>query len=161
MAGLVAAREGGRRYDPAMRILTTGVDGSGRSCVVDVRDVTVDPTAMQRPQLDVAYPTTALPLPTRPPGAAPLLDLGVPVEHCKWDIATFPANWSAPMHHTDTIDFDTVLAGQVALVLDDGDHELAPGDVVLITGVDHAWRSGPEGATLSIVVQGTVPPVDA
>ena len=144
-----------------MRILTTGVDDAGRSCVRDVREIVVDPTTMQRPQLDVAFAVTALPYPPRPPGAAALLDLHVPVEHCKWDIASLPANWEAPMHHTDTIDFDVVLAGQLVLVLDDGDHDLEPGDAVLVAGVDHAWRSGPHGATISIVVQGTTPPAEA
>ena len=62
------------------------------------------------------------------------------------------------MHHTDTLDFDTVIAGSIELILDDGGHRLEAGDVVVISGVDHAWRSGPDGCTMVITLQGTEPP---
>ena len=63
------------------------------------------------------------------------------------------------MHHTDTIDYDIVLAGSVELILDDGAHLLGPGDCVVITGVDHAWRAGPDGVILSVALIGSTRPV--
>jgi hypothetical protein len=63
------------------------------------------------------------------------------------------------MHHTDTLDFDIVLAGSVELLLDDGAHPLGPGDCVVVSGVDHAWSTGSDGCSLSIVTVGTPPPV--
>ncbi|MGQ9348086.1 hypothetical protein [Mycolicibacterium gilvum] len=63
-----------------------------------------------------------------------------------------------PMHHTDTLDLETVLSGSVDLVLDDGSHRLEQGDLVVLTGVDHAWRAGPDGCRLSAVLIGTPPP---
>ncbi len=62
------------------------------------------------------------------------------------------------MHHTDTVDFDTVLSGSIELILDDGAHPLVAGDHVVVTGVDHAWRAGPDGCRMSIVSLGVSPP---
>jgi quercetin dioxygenase-like cupin family protein len=70
----------------------------------------------------------------------------------------FAPNVQMPLHHTDTLDFDIVLAGTVELVLGDGAHRLGPGDSVVVTAVDHSWSTGPEGCTLSIVTVGTPPP---
>jgi quercetin dioxygenase-like cupin family protein len=44
------------------------------------------------------------------------------------------------MHATDTLDFMTVLDGRIVLGLDDGEHELGPGDVVIQRGNAHRWR---------------------
>jgi quercetin dioxygenase-like cupin family protein len=44
------------------------------------------------------------------------------------------------MHATDTLDFMTVLDGRIVLGLDDGEHELGPGDVVIQRGNPHRWR---------------------
>jgi hypothetical protein len=65
------------------------------------------------------------------------------------------------MHHSDTIDLDFVVSGRIHLVLEDGAHTLEEGDCAVITGVDHAWRVGPEGCTLSVVLLGMPPPQDA
>jgi quercetin dioxygenase-like cupin family protein len=62
-----------------------------------------------------------------------------------------------PVHNTDTIDFDTVIEGSVSIVLDDGEHELEPGDVLVVNGVDHGWKAGPEGCRLSVLMLGTPP----
>jgi quercetin dioxygenase-like cupin family protein len=78
----------------------------------------------------------------------------------RWLIVEYEPDTSFSMHHTDTIDFDTVLAGSVELVLDDGVHALDLGDSVVETGVDHAWRAGPDGCTLTVVGAGTPPRSD-
>jgi quercetin dioxygenase-like cupin family protein len=62
------------------------------------------------------------------------------------------------MHHTDTIDYDIVLAGSVELTLGDGVHPLEAGDCVVIAGIDHAWRAGPQGASMSVTLLGSTPP---
>ena len=68
-------------------------------------------------------------------------------------------HWEAshewPMHYTDTIDLDVVLSGAIELVLDDGAHRLEPGDSVVVNGIDHAWRAGPEGCVMSVATIGT------
>jgi quercetin dioxygenase-like cupin family protein len=48
---------------------------------------------------------------------------------------------AAPGHHTtDTLDVEVILDGRIVLGLDDGDHELGPGDVVVQRGTRHRWR---------------------
>lgn len=44
------------------------------------------------------------------------------------------------MHATDTLDFMVVIEGRIVLGLDDGEHELAPGDIVIQRGNRHRWR---------------------
>jgi len=44
------------------------------------------------------------------------------------------------MHATDTLDFMVVIDGHIVLGLDDGEHELGPGDVVIQRGNRHRWR---------------------
>jgi hypothetical protein len=72
----------------------------------------------------------------------------------RWD----PEGEGTAFHQTDSIDFDLVVEGSIELRLDDGDHSLVAGDCVVVTGVGHAWRAGPEGCVMSVVVIGTPPP---
>ncbi len=44
------------------------------------------------------------------------------------------------MHATDTLDFMVVVDGRIVLGLDDGEHELGAGDVVIQRGNPHRWR---------------------
>jgi len=44
------------------------------------------------------------------------------------------------MHTTDTLDYVVVVDGEIVLGLDDGDHRLGPGDVVIQRGTAHRWR---------------------
>ncbi len=44
------------------------------------------------------------------------------------------------MHRTDSLDWITVFAGEVELVLDDETLRLGPGDCVVQCGASHAWR---------------------
>jgi quercetin dioxygenase-like cupin family protein/DNA-binding PadR family transcriptional regulator len=44
------------------------------------------------------------------------------------------------MHATDTLDFMVVVDGRIVLGLDDGEHELGAGDVVIQRGNRHRWR---------------------
>lgn len=48
------------------------------------------------------------------------------------------------MHRTESVDYGIVLEGRITLVLDNSEVELAPGDIVVQRGTNHAWsnRSG-------------------
>jgi quercetin dioxygenase-like cupin family protein len=84
-----------------------------------------------------------------------LLRLEPPVGGCSVRIIRFPGasegggGWIAVenddpdepgMHATDTLDFMVVIDGRIMLGLDDGEHELGPGDVVIQRGNRHRWR---------------------
>jgi naringenin degradation protein FdeH len=51
---------------------------------------------------------------------------------------------SAPhpfMHRTETVDYGIVVAGDLWLVVDEGEVKLAPGDIVVQRGTNHAWSN--------------------
>ncbi|BBX20466.1 hypothetical protein CRI77_09450 [Mycolicibacterium duvalii] len=140
-----------------MRTLITGTDAEGRSCVVSAEELTLD-TLAPGFAMGVPYQTTTNPPPARPAGSAPLIDQGIAPGLARWMVVDLGPGSETPMHHTDTVDLETVLSGTVELILDDGAHALAAGDLVVLTGVDHAWRAGPDGCRLSAVLIGTPSP---
>jgi hypothetical protein len=147
------------RGEGGMRVLMTGVDENGHSCVVEEArpsghafesgGITVAPVASSESCPPVA----------RPPGRGALLPVAATPGVARWSFIEFPADVTTAVHHTDSLDFDVVLEGSVDLVLDDGGHRLGPGDGVVIRGVDHGWATHDEGCRMSVVVIAT-PPVE-
>jgi quercetin dioxygenase-like cupin family protein len=142
------------------RLLVTGVDSAGRSCAAQQHPITVQ----EAPGIDgfsysVLYAAPSSPSISSAGGRlADSLDLGVPAGAIMWTVIDYAPGAAFSMHHTDTVDFDTVLSGSVELTLGDGMHQLAAGDSVVMTGVDHAWRAGPEGCRLNVMSIGVLPP---
>ena len=141
-----------------VRRLITGTDDSGRSCVVEETPLVLEATSGRHRSARV-YATDTTPPPARPPGRGSFADIGVAPGLARWFVDQFEPDVEFPMHHTDTIDFDVVLAGSLEIGLDDGRHLLEPGDCVVVTGVGHSWKAGPDGCVLSVTVIGTPPPV--
>ncbi|MFI5046951.1 MAG: cupin domain-containing protein [Acidimicrobiia bacterium] len=141
-----------------MRVLITGVDDQGRSCVVE--ETTPSGHAYEAGGITVAQVvrTESSPPPARPPGRAEGIGAMLP-GHAMWSFVEFPPGVTTPLHHTDSLDFDVVLEGSVDVVLDDGRHRLGRGDGVVLKGVDHRWETHEEGCRMSVVVIGT-PPLD-
>jgi quercetin dioxygenase-like cupin family protein len=141
------------------RLLITGVDASGRSCAAQDGRITPQGAGLEGILYAVLYATPSLPsISTGGGRVADTLDLGVPAGAMRWTAIDYAPGAGFSMHHTDTVDLDVVLSGSVDLILDDGEHPLVPGDSVVVTGVDHAWRAGPEGCRLSIMTIGAPPP---
>ncbi|MGH8883252.1 MAG: cupin domain-containing protein [Stackebrandtia sp.] len=69
-------------------------------------------------------------------------------------LVTFPPDPVGQLHRTDTIDFVTVLSGELVLTLDGGDEvTLTAGDTVVQQGALHAWRNlTGEPAVASVVI---------
>ena len=63
----------------------------------------------------------------------------------------------ALMHRTETIDYGIVLAGEIWLVVDEGETRLGPGDVVIQRGTNHAWsnRTDETARMAFVLVDGT------
>jgi hypothetical protein len=144
-----------------MRCLVTGNDDQGRSCVVEVSESPEGtPNAGQAVGLWSLYRLAAEKEPRRPSGHAEFLDLGVAPDASHWMITRWhpDSEWTA-FHQTDTVDFDLIVEGSIDLRLDDGEYRLVTGDCVVVTGVGHAWRAGPEGCVMSVLAMGTPPPV--
>jgi mannose-6-phosphate isomerase-like protein (cupin superfamily) len=69
-------------------------------------------------------------------------------EHCRPDTSRHPG-----MHKTRTIDYVILLSGEVTLLLDKGEVNLKPFDVVVQRGTNHAWvNKGKEPALLAAVL---------
>jgi hypothetical protein len=68
--------------------------------------------------------------------------------HCRVDTSRHPG-----MHKTRTIDYVVLLSGEVTLVLDKGQVDLKPFDVVVQCGTNHAWiNKGKEAALIAAVL---------
>jgi mannose-6-phosphate isomerase-like protein (cupin superfamily) len=68
--------------------------------------------------------------------------------HCRPDTSRHPG-----MHKTRTIDYVVLLSGEVTLLLDEGEVQLKPFDVVVQRGTNHAWvNKGKEPALLAAVL---------
>lgn len=141
-----------------MQRLVTGIDENGRSCVISREQPEVVTAEGGITTIDTMVDVQQTPPPPRPQGNGEFYDLGVGPGQLQWLVVKWEPGASFTMHHTDTIDLDTVLAGSMELTLDDGTHLLEAGDCVVINGVDHAWRAGPEGCTMSFALFGTPPP---
>ena len=61
------------------------------------------------------------------------------------------------MHRTETIDYGTVIEGEITLVLDNSEVLLRPGSMVVQRGTNHAWsnRSGRVCRMLFVLLDGT------
>lgn len=68
--------------------------------------------------------------------------------HCRGDTSRHPG-----MHKTRTIDYVVLLSGEVTLLLNEGEVDLKPFDVVVQRGTDHAWvNKGKEPALIAAVL---------
>lgn len=56
------------------------------------------------------------------------------------------------MHKSHTVDYIIVLSGRVRMLLDDGQVDLAPFDVVVQRGTNHAWVNLTEAPALLVAV---------
>jgi mannose-6-phosphate isomerase-like protein (cupin superfamily) len=69
-------------------------------------------------------------------------------EHCRPDTSRHPG-----MHKTRTVDYVILLSGEVTLLLDEGEVDLKPFDVVVQRGTNHAWvNKGTEPALIAAVL---------
>jgi len=68
--------------------------------------------------------------------------------HCRTDTSRHPG-----MHKTRTVDYVVLLSGEVTLLLDKGEVDLKPFDVVVQRGTSHAWvNKGKEPALIAGVL---------
>lgn len=137
-----------------MRLIVTGVK-DGRSCIFEEVDCTARGEELSTLLVSRLSLTN---LPPRPDGKGAFVDIPAAPGEMIWFRVRFPPDQLRPFHHTDTIDCHTVIRGWIELLLDDGAHRLNPGDSAMVTGVDHGWRTGPEGCVVSMLILGTPKP---
>jgi len=131
----------------------TGVDESGRSTVTWQGDVDAF-LAADTPVRNTIGEWLAAALPSSP---NPPYDIDCPPGAIHWRVIRWAGAHESTMHRTDTFDIQTVLHGRAELVLETGSVTLDVGDCVVIPGVEHLWRVGPEGCTLNTILIGVNP----
>ncbi len=141
-----------------MQIVVTGVGPDGRSTIVDCRDLAAPDGAAPLGSVGLWHSATWPPaVPSLPAEPGPPRDVRVGEGEAGWRYVWFGPDARVPAHWTDTVDFDTVLAGSVTLELEDGAVDLVPGDMVVMNGVVHAWAAGPDGCILGALLVGLPP----
>jgi quercetin dioxygenase-like cupin family protein len=146
-----------------MRNLITGIDAEGCSCIAEETEIVPSPVdGYSGLKMAPLFRTEQSPPPPRPPALAETVDVQLPPGFVRWMIVQHEPHQAetgaTTMHHTDTLDFVFVQEGSAEFMLQDGVHEVSAGDHIVTTGVDHAWRSGPDGARLLVVSIGTPKP---
>ncbi|WCB93285.1 hypothetical protein DSM104299_01997 [Baekduia alba] len=131
----------------APRRVVTGHDDRGRSVVLSdgptpvSRTVTDDGTAFHEIWSTAGAPAAIDAVEASDPTERPLRVPPEP-EGTVIRVVDIPAGARSPMHRTESVDYGIVLDGELHLVLDDGSATtLAPGDIVVQRGTDHAWEN--------------------
>jgi hypothetical protein len=62
--------------------------------------------------------------------------------------------YSSPIHKSETIDYGILLEGERVLLLDDGEHPMKPGNVVVQLGNWHGWTNPRSGSLMAFVMMG-------
>jgi hypothetical protein len=149
-----------------VRRFVTGVNAAGRSCIVDEGEVTLGSVEGVAEVLTAGlWVSDTSPPPAAPPQAGHFVDVRLPPGIVRWIVvehapheAVDQATTSSTMHHSNAIDLIFVIEGSTQMILDDDVRDLRPGDCVVMTGVDHAMKAGPDGSRVISVAIGIPTP---
>ncbi len=141
---------------PSYRRVVTGLNEDGRSGVMI--DAPVGSTASMSGNSRVVWRTPGVPADNSgwvdiEPGHIKVSSLGD--GGTLFMIHSFPPDHGANpfWHATDTIDYITMLEGEVVFMTETGEVTLRTGDVMVDRGIRHAWRNDTDKvATASIVI---------
>jgi quercetin dioxygenase-like cupin family protein len=134
-----------------MRRVVTGLDGDGHSAAV------IDGTVPQAGSIStLIWRTDTIPADnTAGDAAGPANQTVLHGNGSNFMLIEFPPNTEAAYHATDTIDYITVVRGELTLVLETGNVVLKQGDALIDRGILHGWRNDGPDVTQATVV--TVP----
>jgi len=143
-----------------MRRLITGVDGDGRSCLIEASEIeTAAPPGVSGVQVARIFATDQSPPPARQAARGERIEVNLAPGLLRWNVVDHRAHEgpgvATTMHHKDTIDLVLVAEGSAVLVLDDGRHPVGPGDCIVMPGNDHALEPGADGCRVIAFVIGT------
>ena len=147
-----------------MRLLVLGLDENGRSCIASETEVVPAPIAGLSGLATAAlFSTDQSPPPPCPPGLGTRVPAALSPGCVKWYIIDHaPASpdehtAGTELHHRDAIDLIVMLAGSGDFLLADGAHPVSAGDCIVMAGIDHGLRAGPDGCRVMSFAIGTPP----
>jgi hypothetical protein len=129
-----------------MRLIKTGVDADGLSCVVSVDDSVDRGILWETPSFppDLGY--------VRPKSVdVEEIDVGLVPGTGALLYASFPPGHRADVHRFDGFSILTIFRGAVTLKLQKESIELTVGDVVMFPAVIHGWETGDVGCEFTSV----------
>jgi quercetin dioxygenase-like cupin family protein len=144
-----------------VRRIVTGIGADGSSQVLSIGEAPVvhrfegpaGTEAVVRELWSSAAPATleAAPATLTPAG----FDVRCTPGASRWMVVEWEPGRSVPLHATETLDYDYVIAGELTLLLEAGEVTLGAGDAVVLPGVVHGWRTDRTGCTLLVTLVGT------
>ncbi len=148
----------------SVRRIVTGHNAAGKSCVIS------DDAAPQSVAVELWQTGAGRPLGDDPGAASPplnpkpgatqwrIVDIPPYAELLNYLSLGIPGHDARGFHCTDSIDYVIVLDGELALVLDEGEVALRPGDCVVQRRTNHLWRNdGARPARILAVMIGVDP----
>lgn len=144
--------------EPAIRRVVTGLDAQGRSCVLIDGEVPLANSMAGRSR--VVWRTDDVPADNSgtsdvEPGLVSVGNLSGPGSLFMIQTFTPEHGGGAPFWHaTDSIDYITMLSGEVVFATESGETTLRAGDVLVDRGIVHAWRndSGADAVAAIVIV---------
>ncbi len=127
-----------------MKRVVTGHNQDGKSVFVSIGEPPRVVTSAHCNQMTYFWGTQRTPaVPARGNDPTPTMSSHLPAPGgTSFFIVQFLGNSESRMHATDTVDYAMVVAGEIWLVLEDGDEvHLALGDCVVQNGTRHAWQN--------------------
>lgn len=88
------------------------------------------------------------------------LDLAPDIGTVTWRLIEFWAGRDIPFHHTDSVDITVVVHGSVDFAVDSETIGLDVGDVVVLNGAGHSWKTE-DGCRLLVGMIGARPAGEA
>ena len=139
-----------------MQLVVTGVGADGRSRIERITHPDPEPSAEAGLASVAVWDTNSWPpeIPFIRPAELKPYDARVPTGATSWRFVRYLPLAATQPHRTDTLDYDVVLSGCVTLELEADEVLLVTGDLVVVTGVIHRWRAGPEGCVLTALMIG-------
>jgi mannose-6-phosphate isomerase-like protein (cupin superfamily) len=142
---LAAASKQEDEIMPSYRRVVTGLNAAGQSCVIFDGPGGIASESGARTIL--LWKTDSAPASNA--GIADAADepssFDFPRGGSKFVIVHFPPGTGEHsgrgMHASNTLDYGVVLSGRVTIVLEEGEADLGPGDLIIDRGVSHAWRN--------------------
>jgi hypothetical protein len=148
-----------------VRLIVLGVDDAGQSCVASTTELAFTPIPnIPGVSHTSLYRTSESPPPPCPPPAqGKQIESTLPPGCVNWYIidheppTEHETHAGTELHGRNMIDLVVVLEGGGALILADGEHPVTAGDCIVMAGIEHGMRTGPEGSRLMSFAIGASP----
>jgi hypothetical protein len=143
-----------RKSGGPVKLVVLGTDEGGQSKIVRVKEIHADDASAPMDILRQGLWSTRefppeVPVPLRAPSEAPTTFKGDD-RTSGFLVARFPPNLRTPNHRTDTLDYEVIIAGKIALHADEGSVELGVGDMMVIPGIRHFWVTEEDSCTMAV-----------